>query len=39
MFSRYLLETCYFLMKERKGVDLEGMEGGEELGGDRDGKL
>ena len=33
MFGCYLLEACSFLMRDRKGVDLDGRRGGEELGG------
>ena len=33
MFGCYLLEACSFLMRDRKGVDLEGRRGGKELGG------
>ena len=33
MFGCYLLEACSFLMRDRKGVDLDGRDGGEELGG------
>jgi hypothetical protein len=32
MFGCYLLEGCPFLIKDRKGVDLEGREDGKELG-------
>ena len=32
MFGCFLLEACSFLMKDRKGVDLEERGGGEELG-------
>ena len=38
MFGCYLLEACSFLMRDRKGVDLEGKGGGEELGGINGGK-
>ena len=33
------LEVCYFLMKDRKGVDLDGRGGGEELGGVEGGEI
>jgi hypothetical protein len=33
MFDYYLLEACSFLMRDRKGVDLDGRRCGEELGG------
>ena len=33
LFGCYLLEACSFLMRDRKGVDLDGRDGGEELGG------
>lgn len=33
MFGCFLLEACYFLMRNKKGVDLERRGGGEELGG------
>ena len=32
IFGCYLLEACSFLMRDRKGVDLEGRRGGEDLG-------
>jgi hypothetical protein len=35
VFSYYLLEACYFLMRDRKKVDLNGRGGGEELGGEK----
>ena len=38
MFGCYLLGACSFLMRDRKGVDLEGKGGGEELGGINGGK-
>jgi hypothetical protein len=33
MFGCYLLETCYFLVKDRKGLYLEGRKGGKVLRG------
>lgn len=33
MFYCYLLEAFSFVLRARKGVDLEGREGGEEPGG------
>lgn len=32
MFCSYLLESCPFLKRDRKGVDPEGKGGGEDLG-------
>ena len=31
-FGCYILEACYFLMKDRNGVDMEEGRGGEEVG-------
>lgn len=38
LFYYYPLEACFLLMKDRKGVDPEGKEGGEELGGAEEGE-
>jgi hypothetical protein len=38
VFSCCLLEACSFLVRDRKGVDLERRESGEELGGARGGE-
>lgn len=32
MFNCHLLEVQFFLMSDRKGVDVEGRRGGKELG-------
>lgn len=39
MFGCYLLEACFSLMRSRKGVELDGRGGREELGEIEEGKL
>lgn len=38
MLCFYLLEACSFLVRDRRGVDLEGRRGGERTGRDRRGE-